>query len=155
VNNVVKRAKEHVWYSHDAPLVQELLDEIERLHLEIQMASGTIQAAAQMADEKYDEVERLQNKITTMATATSYMYDYMSDSRKALKAQRNTYKQRLEDAMEVLRSVSAQRDELLASLTNASEVAKEATEEIIQLRKTLAACRATIDILLENPNDRV
>jgi hypothetical protein len=73
----------------------------------------------------------------------------------SLIAQRNTYKQRLEDAMEVLRSVAAQRDELLASLTNASEVAKEATKEIVQLRKTLAACRATIDILLENPNDRV
>jgi len=73
----------------------------------------------------------------------------------SLIAQRNTYKQRLEDAMEVLRSVAAQRDELLASLTNASEVAKEATKEIVQLRKTLAACRAAMDILLENPNDRV
>jgi hypothetical protein len=73
----------------------------------------------------------------------------------SLISQRDTYKQRLEDAMEVLRSVSAQRDELLASLTNASEVAKEATKEIVQLRKTLAACRAAMDILLENPNDRV
>jgi uncharacterized coiled-coil DUF342 family protein len=125
--SIVDKAKEHVWYSHDAPLVKELLAEIERL----------------------------QNKITTMATATSYMYDYMSDSRKALKAQRDAYKQRLEDALEVLRSVAAQRDELLASLTNASEVAKEATEEIIQLRKTLSICRATIKNLLENPNDRV
>jgi uncharacterized coiled-coil DUF342 family protein len=73
----------------------------------------------------------------------------------SLIAQRNAYKQRLEDVLEVLRSVAAQRDELLASLTNATEVAKEATEEIVQLRNTLSICRATIKNLLENHNDRV
>jgi uncharacterized coiled-coil DUF342 family protein len=73
----------------------------------------------------------------------------------SLIAQRNAYKQRLEDVLEVLRSVAAQRDELLASLTNATEVAKEATEEIVQLRNTLSICRATIKNLLENSNDRV
>jgi uncharacterized coiled-coil DUF342 family protein len=71
----------------------------------------------------------------------------------AIIAQRDTYKQRLEDAMEVLRSVAAQRDELLTSMTNAIDVAKRATAEVVELRKTLAACRATIDILLENQND--
>jgi uncharacterized coiled-coil DUF342 family protein len=73
----------------------------------------------------------------------------------SLIAQRNAYKQRLEDVLEVLRSVAAQRDELLASLTNATEVAKEATEEIVKLRNTLSICRATIKNLLENSNDRV
>jgi exonuclease VII small subunit len=70
----------------------------------------------------------------------------------AIIAQRNAYKQRLEDAMEVLRSVAASRDEAILILENATAVAKQATNEVRELRKTLAACRATIDILLENQN---
>jgi len=123
--SIVDKAKEHIWYSHDAPLVQELLDEIERL----------------------------QNKTRSMGKSTTFMYNDMAISKEAYKAQRDAYKQRLEDALEVLRSVAAQRDELLTSLSNAAEVAKEATEEITQLRNTLSICRATIKHLLENRND--
>jgi uncharacterized protein Yka (UPF0111/DUF47 family) len=126
-DDVIGRALEHVWYSHDSPLVQELIQEIDKL----------------------------QKRILSMGNSTTFMYNDMADSREALKAQRDAYKQRLEDALEVLRSVAATRDELLAIVENATEVAKGATEEIVQLRNTLSVCRATIKHLLENHNDRV
>jgi uncharacterized coiled-coil DUF342 family protein len=109
--SIVDKAKEHEWYSYDAPLVKELLDEIERL----------------------------QNKTMSMGKSTTFMYNDMAISREAYKSQRDAYKQRLEDALEVLRSVAAQRDELLASLTNATEVAKQATAEVIKLRERVDA----------------
>jgi chaperonin cofactor prefoldin len=111
MNLLLKRAKEHVWYSHDAPLVQELMDEIEHLN----------------------------TRIATMGNSTKLIYDEMANSREALKTRRDTYKQRLEDAMEVLRSVAASRDEAILILENATAVAKQATTEVLQLRERVSA----------------
>ncbi len=165
MNNVVKRAKEHVWYSHDAPLVQELLDEIEKSHLDYSLLSddykqllgdmeklrSELATWRRAADEghpqpctlgpncPYCEIEKLRIKIVTMGNSTKLMYDEMANSREALKAQRDTYKQRLEDALEVLRSVAASRDEAILILENATAVAKQATAEVLQLRERVSA----------------
>ena len=109
--SIVDKAKEHVWYSHDAPLVQELLDEIERL----------------------------QNKTMSMGKSTTFMYNDMAISREAYKSQRDAYKQRLEDALEVLRSVAATKDEAFAALESATAVAKQATAEVLKLRERVDA----------------
>jgi len=109
--SIVDKAKEHVWYSHDAPLVKELLDEIERL----------------------------QNKTMSMGKSTTFMYNDMAISREAYKSQRDAYKQRLEDALEVLRSVAATKDEAFAALESATAVAKQATAEVLKLRERVDA----------------